>query len=88
MIRIGLLLLIAPCLLLMGLYMPEQSSVADCIALGGSYDFERQLCDQENSHPTSTFMARHTLLVNSSMLLALLGFIVCLIGLYQPNKGR
>jgi len=70
----------------MGMYMPEQSSVADCAVLGGSYDFDNQLCDQLNAHPTSTFMARHTLLVNSAMLLALLGFIICLIGLYQPRK--
>ena len=88
MIRIGLLLLIAPCLMLMGMYMPEQSSVVDCSAIDGSYDFQKQRCDTLNTNPSSTFMARHTLLVNSAMLLALLGFLICLIGLYQPRKRR
>lgn len=88
MIRLGLLLLIVPCLLLMGMYLPEQSNVADCIAIGGSFDFQSQHCDTLKIHPSSTFMARHTLLVNGAMLLALLGFIVCLIGLYQPKKRR
>ncbi|NQZ33158.1 MAG: hypothetical protein HRU06_17960 [Oceanospirillaceae bacterium] len=86
MIRIGLLLLVVPCLMLMGMYLPEQSSIADCLEIGGSFDFQSASCDTLNTHPSSTFMARHTLLVNSAMLLALLGFFVCLIGLYRPKK--
>ncbi len=86
MIKIGLLLLIAPCLLLMGLYLPEQSNAADCIAVNGSFDYVQQVCDMQNTHSSSTFMARNTALVNSAMLLALLGFIVCVMGLYRPAK--
>ncbi len=86
MLRIGLILLIAPCLLLMALYVPEQLSAADCANAGGSYDYAQQLCDQQNKHPQSSFMARNTVLVNSSMLLAVLGFFVCLINLYTPKK--
>lgn len=88
MIRIGFLLLIAPCLLLMGLYIPEQTTMTDCVALGGSYDYQQHLCDMQNKHPVSSFMARHTLLVNGSMLLATLGFFLCLVGLYLPKKPR
>ena len=88
MIKIGLLLLIAPCLLLMGLYLPEQTSMSDCVALGGSYDYQQQVCDMQNKHPVCPFMARHGFLVNSAMLLALLGFIVCLVGLYRPKKAH
>ena len=73
-------------MLLMALYVPEQLSAADCANAGGSYDYAQQLCDQQNKHPQSSFMARNTVLVNSSMLLAVLGFFVCLINLYTPKK--
>jgi hypothetical protein len=86
MLRIGLILLIAPCLLLMALYVPEQLSAADCVNSGGSFDYAEQLCDQQNKHPQSSFMARNTMFVNTSMLLAVLGFFVCLINLYTPKK--
>ena len=88
MIRIGLLLLVAPCLLLMGLYMPAQSRIADCLVSGGSYDSLQQLCDMNNIHPVQPIMARNSTLVNSAMLLAMLGFLLCIIGLYRPRKGR
>ncbi|EPJ45088.1 MAG: hypothetical protein OFPI_37940 [Osedax symbiont Rs2] len=88
MIKIGLLLLIAPCLLLMGLYMSDLSRIEDCLLAGGSYDSVLQLCDMQNSHPVQPFMAGNTRLVNSSMLLAMLGFFLCIIGLYRPKKGH
>jgi hypothetical protein len=88
MIRIGLILLVFPCLLLMGLYLPEQSSAADCVANGGSFNYQDGICDTENNHPYSPFMARNTLLVNASMLIALLGCLICIFGLYQPRKVR
>ena len=87
MIKIGLFLLIVPCLLLMGLYLPEQSSAADCIAQGGSFNYRQHLCDMQNVQPVSTFMSRNTLLVNASMLTAVLGFIICVVGLYRPAKA-
>ncbi|MEH6446421.1 MAG: hypothetical protein V7784_21200 [Oceanospirillaceae bacterium] len=62
--------------------------MTECVSAGGSYDYQQQLCDMKNVHANSPFMARHTLLVNSSMLLALVGFIVCIIGLYQPKKAH
>lgn len=86
MLRIGSVLLVLPCLLLMALYVPEQLSAADCANTGGSYNYADGVCDTQNSHPQSTFMSRHTTLVNSSMLLAVLGFFVCLFGLYTPQK--
>jgi preprotein translocase subunit SecG len=87
MIKIGLFLLIVPCLMLMGLYLPEQSSAADCVAQGGSFNYAQQLCDMQNQQTSSTFMSRNTVLVNTSMLTALLGFIVCIVGLYRPAKS-
>jgi len=86
MIKLGLILLIAPCLLLMGLYLPEQWQVADCLDAGRAYDYQRQLCGEAQSYPYIPFMARHSSLVNSSMLLSVLGLILCIIGLYRPAK--
>ena len=88
MIKIGLLLLIAPCLLLMGRYMSDLSRGEDCLVAGGSYDSVQQFCDMQNSHPVQPFMAGNTRLVNSAMLLATLGFLLCIIGLYRPRKGQ
>lgn len=86
MLKVGIFLLVAPCLLLMALYVPEQLSVADCSNNGGSYNYAESLCDQQNKHPQSTFMARNSLLVNGGMLLSVLGFFICLINLYIPKK--
>jgi len=70
----------------MGLYLPEHSSAADCVASGGSYNYQEGVCDADNDHPYSPFMARNTVLVNVSMLIALLGCLICIFGLYQPRK--
>ncbi len=85
MLKIGLLLLIAPCLLLMGGYMYEQSLVSNCLDVGGSFNYELLACDQHNNHPFMPYMARHPLFVNGGMLLSVVGLFFCIIGLY---KGR
>ncbi|MGB1238500.1 MAG: hypothetical protein ACPG4U_09845 [Pseudomonadales bacterium] len=88
MIKIGLFLLVAPCLLLMGFYLPEQTAISDCLAAGGSFNYSAQACDmQQGSHPFLPFMARHAVLVNSAMLIAVVGLFMCIIGLYRPNRN-
>lgn len=86
MIKIGLLFLTIPCLALMGFYLPEQASISDCLAVGGSFDYVNQVCDLEAEHPYLPFMARHPLMVNGGMLVAVLGTFLCIIGLYRPSK--
>lgn len=83
MLRFGLLLLIIPCLLLMGTYMYEQSTVDMCLDMGGSFNYELLVCDHENSHPFMPYMVRHPLFVNGGMLLSVIGLFFCIIGLYK-----
>ncbi|MGB0732473.1 MAG: hypothetical protein ACPGPF_01870 [Pontibacterium sp.] len=85
MIRIGLLLLVLPCVVLMSVYMIEQSSVNDCLALGGGYDYVTASCVEGKAHEHQTLMQRHGTWVNNAMLLTVIGLFCCLIGLY---KGR
>lgn len=85
MIKLGLVLLVAPCLMLMGFYLPEQAAIADCLEAGGAFNYSLQVCDMQSSHPFLPFMARHGTLVNTSMLVAVAGLILCIIGLYRPN---
>lgn len=85
MLRLGLLLLIIPCLLLMGSYMYEQSLVDDCLDLGGSFNYELLFCDKQDSHSFMPYMARHPLFVNGGMLLSVIGVFFCIIGLYKRS---
>ncbi|MFY0658011.1 hypothetical protein [Neptunomonas sp.] len=83
MLKLGLLLLIVPCVLLMGGYIYEYSLVDSCRAQGGSFDYLRQLCDNAQTHPFIPFMMRHPLQVNGGMLLAVVGLCCCVVGLYK-----
>ncbi len=86
MLRVGLILLVLPCLLLMGIYLSELSEVESCLDAGGSYDYSQSLCDSNAQHPYQPFIQRHMALVNGSMLLAVVGLLCCMAGLYTRAR--
>ncbi|MDI3326164.1 hypothetical protein QKW35_17425 [Pontibacterium granulatum] len=86
MLRIGLLLLIVPGVVMMGLYLNELSAVKECLGAGGSYDYVNAVCDQTQTHAFSPFMVRNPLLVNGGMLLSVVGLFCCLAGLYTRAR--
>jgi hypothetical protein len=83
MLKSGLVLLVLPCLLLMGGYMYELSGVNDCLGQGGSFNYELLLCDQNDSHPFIPYTVRYPSLVNGGMMVSVAGFFLCIIGLYK-----
>jgi hypothetical protein len=82
MLRIGLLLLVFPSVVLMGVFFYEQMQISDCLAGGGYWDYLQSVCDQQ-SHPFIPLMARKPLLVNGGMLLSCLGLLITIVGLYR-----
>ena len=86
MLRWGLVLLIAPLLLLMGVYWHEFGSVNECILQGGQYDYRLHECTFAVTMPFVPYAERYPLLVNLSMLAALAGFVLCLVGLYSRRR--
>ena len=82
MLRLGLLLLIVPGVVLMGVFWSELGSVNACLAEGGSYDYLKQVCNMETNQPFIPFAERHPLFVNMTMLASAAGLGLCLIGLY------
>ncbi len=89
MLRIGLILLILPALVLMTVFFIDQSAVTECMTQGGSYDYAAAVCDFENKHPFVPLLVRHPLLVNGSMLLSVIGLLMCMKGLlWRPQKGQ
>lgn len=83
MLRVGLLLLIVPPLLVMAGYLMEQASVDACLDRGGVWHYLDSACLQSGKPPFVPYMQRHPLFVNGGMLLAVLGFVFCLSGLYR-----
>ncbi|WP_417225899.1 hypothetical protein [Amphritea sp.] len=86
MLRLGLLLLILPGVVLMGVFWSELSEVNACLSAGGSYDYLAAVCDMSHQHPFVPFAARNPLFVNLTMLASAAGFCCCLFGLYV--RGR
>lgn len=82
MLRIGLLLLILPAVLLMGIFFYEQMQISDCVADGGHWDYLQAVCDQQ-PHPFVPLMVRKPGLVNGGMLLSCLGLVMAIMGLYR-----
>lgn len=89
MLRIGLVLLVVPGVLMMAVFMYEQSLVDSCLDAGGSFDYLNSYCDHETTQPFISMMGRHPLLVNGGMLLSVVGLIICMLKLYvRAPKGK
>lgn len=83
MLRIGLLLLVLPMLVLMGVYFVELFAVNDCVAEGGSWNYLDGRCDFDARHPFIPLPVRKPLLINGGMLLCCVGLLLTVIGLYR-----
>lgn len=86
MLKLGLLLLILPPLALMAGYMMEQAEVDACLDTGGAWNYLERLCVQSaesGNLPFVPFMQRYPIMVNGGMLLAVLGLVFCMVGLYR-----
>ncbi len=83
MIKLGLLLLVVPCVFLMGGYMYELSMVEECRQSGGVYDYIQQSCMTSGNYPFVPYMVRHPLVVNGGMLVSVVGLFICIAGLYK-----
>jgi len=85
MIRLGLLLLILPLFVLMGVYFWELNDVRACQLDGGHWNYLTETC-RDTPQPFVPWVDRAPLLVNGGMLLSVLGLVLCMIGFYQKRR--
>lgn len=88
MMRWGSIIFSLPVILLLSLYGWELSAVNDCIDQGLSYRFDLEQCIDEKQGVESPYYARHTVLVNSMLLLSVLGSIMMTIAMIQRGMQR
>lgn len=81
--RIGLILLVVPVLLLMGLYFVELSQVRQCQLVDqGHWDYLAAQC-RDNPQPFVPWIIRHPWRVNGGLLISVVGLGLCMYGLYR-----
>ncbi|QOR40128.1 hypothetical protein HNO52_17585 [Billgrantia diversa] len=86
MLRLGLLLLILPIFVLMGVYFWELNDVRECtLVQGGHWDYLDSVC-RETPQPFAPWVERQPWLVNGGMLLSLVGMVMCMVGLYVKRR--
>ncbi len=85
MMRWGSIIFSLPVILLLGLYGWELSIVNECLDQGLSYDFKSEVCIAGEQNIHSPYYARHTLLVNSMLLLSVLGSILMTVAMIQKG---
>lgn len=85
MIKLGLLLLVLPLFVLMGVYFWELNDVRACQLDGGYWDYVESTC-RETQQPFVSWLERSPLLVNGGMLLSVLGLVMCMVGFYMKRK--
>lgn len=85
MIRLGLLLLILPLIVLMGIFFWELNDVRACQLDGGHWDYLAGVC-RDSPQPFVPWIDRMPLLVNGGMLVSVLGLVLCMVGLYQKRR--
>ncbi|WP_027966035.1 hypothetical protein [Halomonas halocynthiae] len=86
MLRIGLVLLVVPIIVLMSLYFIELNGVRDCVLNGqGHWDYLNGVCTA-TPQPNVPFITRKPWLVNGSLLVSVLGLLLCMAGLYVKRR--
>ncbi|NYS60164.1 hypothetical protein [Vreelandella salicampi] len=85
MIRLGLLLLILPLVVLMGVFFWELNDVRACQLDGGHWNYLASVC-RDTPQPFVPWVERMPLLVNGGMLVSVLGLVLCIVGLYQKRR--
>lgn len=84
MIKLGLLLLILPLFVLMGVYFWELNDVRACQLDGGHWDYIESVC-RDTQQPFVSWLQRSPLLVNGGMLVSVVGLVMCMVGLYAKR---
>lgn len=85
MARWGVLLLVVPICVLMGMYFWELGDVRECQLSGGYWDYLSATC-RERPQPFVPFIERHPWLANGGMLLSVVGLALCCLGLYIKRR--
>ncbi|MFC7369160.1 hypothetical protein [Vreelandella zhaodongensis] len=85
MIRLGLLLLVLPVIVLLGVYFWELGDVRACQLDGGHWDYLASVC-RDTPQPFVSWLERSPLLVNGGMLLSVVGLVMCMIGFYTKSR--
>ncbi|WGI26023.1 hypothetical protein QEN58_02910 [Halomonas alkaliantarctica] len=81
MIKLGLLLLVLPLFVLMGVYFWELNDVRACQLNGGHWDYIESVCS-DTQQPFVSWLQRSPLLVNGGMLVSVAGLVMSMVGLY------
>lgn len=81
-ILVGLVLMVIPSIVMMSAYWSELSDVQACMALEQGFDYRTGECIQGNTIFVA-FSERHPLMVNSGMILSMIGLLACMVGLYK-----
>lgn len=84
----GSIIFSVPAILLLSLYGWEMSAVNDCIDQGLSYDFQLAECVEGEQDIYSPYYARHTLWVNSMLLLSIIGAFIMTASMIQRGMVR
>ncbi|MGS2742754.1 hypothetical protein ACU6TU_04035 [Halomonas sp. LS-001] len=85
MIRLGLLLLILPLMILMGVYFWELNDVRTCQLEGGYWNYLLEAC-RETPQPFVPWVERAPLLVNGGMLVSVFGLVLTMVGFYKKRR--
>lgn len=85
MVRLGLSLLVMPIVTLMGVYFWELGNVRECTLNGGFWDYAEGVC-RDQPQPFVSWLERYPWLVNGGMVVALLGAVMCLSGLFIRRR--
>ncbi len=88
MMRWGSIIFSLPVIFLLSQYGWELSIVNDCIDQGLSYDFNLEKCVQGEQDLHSPYYARHTVWVNSMLLLSVLGSAFMTVAMIQRGMKR
>ncbi|ALM53676.1 hypothetical protein [Halomonas huangheensis] len=81
--RLGLLLLVVPVVVLLGLYFVEWSDIRQCqLVEKGHWDYLASVC-RDSPQPFVPWVVRHPWLVNGGLLVSVAGLGLCMLGLYR-----
>lgn len=85
MLKLGLLMLILPILMLMGVYFWELGDVRECTLGGGYWDYQAGIC-RNTPQPFASWLQRHPWLVNGGMLISVAGVALCMVAMYVKRR--
>ena len=87
MLRLGTIIFVIPCIVLLFQYGIELSEINECLDWGKAYHYEAGECGDEASYPELSFYQRHPLWVNLLLLSSLVGSVFMTVGMVQKRMG-